>query len=114
MSLPVPLNSALPVDAVWRKLTVQMVVPHDAEHLSFGCYSARDVIRMRQAKMRILAPNESSELTEPKGQDALESIPYNLLVFPGYEVRTEPWNLGLIEIAPKPQRQASRAEATVR
>ncbi len=103
----------------WRKMAVQMVVPDDAEHLSFGCYSERDVIRMRNADLRIITPNNSPSSTtehshDALGHDALANMPYNVLIVPGQEIRSEPLNLRLTDEPAESIRQATQPAATLR
>lgn len=97
----------------WRRVAVHMLVPLDAEHLSFGCYSERDVIHMRNADLRIVAPTESSS-SAAYGHDALADMPYNVLIIPGQVVRSEPLNLGLTETPAEDIRQATQPDTTLR
>jgi hypothetical protein len=103
-----------PEDMQWRKVVVQMEVPHDADHLSFGCYSKNNVIRMRNVDLRIIAPNTSPSSTAALGQDALANMPYNVLIVPGQEIRSEPLNLRLTDKPAESLRQATQPAATLR
>ncbi len=103
-----------PDDNSWRKVSLQFDVPRNAQHLSFGCYSKKDIIRLRQANLRTKDPRENSPQTVASGHDALADIAYNFLVVPGQSFAQEPINLNFSNQRPEHLRQASQSGTKTR
>lgn len=107
-------KALLPEDAPFRTLKVQVTVPAEAEHLSFGFYSKNSQVRVRNVKLHTMEMNKSSKQI---GIDATADVPYNILVMPGYKIGSEPTNLNFESSASETVRQAAgtgAAEATVK
>ena len=83
-------KTLIPEDAPFRSLKVQMTVPADAEHLSFGFYNKNSQVRVKNVKLLAIENNKSSKRI---GFDATTEVPYNILVMPGYKIGSEPSNL---------------------
>ena len=99
--------------APWRTVSVQMKVPNDSQHLSFGCYTKNSIIQVRNARLQIVNRADESSSSNT-GHDALADMPYSVLVKPGYKIRKEPINLDFEAISPDPIHAASQAETVVR
>ena len=107
----VPLD---PAEANWRTVAVRLEVPHDAQHLSFGCYSKIDLIRVRNVKLRTVAPADASAQQVQLGTDASADLQYNILIFPGQVLHAEPQNLGFTEVRAESLQQASKSNPDLR
>ncbi len=97
-------KTLIPEDAPFRSLKVQMTVPADAEHLSFGFYNKNSQVRVKNVKLLAIENNKSSKQT---GFDATAEVPYNILVMPGYKIGSEPANLNFENSASVFLRQAA-------
>ena len=107
-------KAMLPGNAPFRTLKVQLIVPAEAEHLSFGFYSKNSQVRVRNVKLLTMESNKSGKQI---GIDATADVPYNILVMPGYKIGSEPTNLNFESSASETVRQAAvqgAAESTVK
>ena len=95
-------------NALSRRLTFQMVVPAEADHISFGCYSKNSEIRIRNVQLIATRSGQNDISQQSAVNDATADIPYNVLVVPGYTIRKEPTNLDFEQISTEVIRQAER------
>ena len=103
-----------PAEANWRKVAVRLEVPQDAQHLSFGCYSKVDLIRVRNVQLRTIAPAGASAQQVQLGTDALADLQYNILIVPGQVPHAESQNLGFTEERAESLQQASKSKPDLR
>ncbi len=102
------------VDGAWRSVVVHLKVPHDAQHLSFGCYSKIDLIRVRNVQLRTVDETVLTSTKAKHSQDASAEIQYSILVAPGQVTGKQPSNLGFTEVLAEPLQQASKSQADLR
>ena len=93
---------------------MRLEVPHDAQHLSFGCYSKVDLIRVRNVQLRTVTPADASAQQVQLGTDALADLQYNILIVPGQVPHVEPQNLGFTEELAESFQQASKSKPDLR
>lgn len=103
-----------PAEANWRTVAVRLEVPLDAQHLSFGCYSKNDLIRVRNVQLRSVPAADASPQQGQLGSDALADLQYNMLIVPGQAPHAEPQNLGFTEERAESLQQASRSKPDLR
>lgn len=77
----------------WQTVTVSVLVPEDAEHLSFGCYSKNRIVKVRNGNFKVSDVNKAGSEGDALGYDAVSEVPFNLLVVPGYQIESTPSNL---------------------
>jgi hypothetical protein len=77
----------------WQAVTVRVLVPEDAEHISFGCYSKNRIVKVRSAQFDEVSLKEASTEGNVLGHDAVADVPFNLLIVPGYKIEPAPSNL---------------------
>lgn len=77
----------------WQTVTVRVLVPEDAEHISFGCYSKNRIVKVRSAQFDEVSLKDASTAGNVLGQDAVADVPFNLLIVPGYKIEPAPINL---------------------
>ncbi len=80
-------------DGSWQKVTVSLLVPEDAEHLSFGCYSKNRIVKVRNGNFKVSDVDKAGSEGDGLGSDAVSDVPFNLLVVPGYQIESTPSNL---------------------
>ena len=80
-------------NAPCRTLKVLLSVPSDAEHISFGCYSKSSEVCIGKVKFLVTEDAEAKTGNQYHATDALDDVPYNILVVPGYRIGQEPSNL---------------------
>lgn len=77
----------------WQTVTVSLLVPEDAEHLSFGCYSKNRIVKVRNGNFKVSDADRAAIESDVLGYDAVSDVPYNLLIVPGYQIESVPSNL---------------------
>lgn len=80
-------------DGSWQKITVSLMVPQDAEHISFGCYSKNRIVKVRNGSFNEVNLKEAAIEASSLGHDAVLDVPFNLLIVPGYKIESAPINL---------------------
>ncbi|MCU0719876.1 MAG: M56 family metallopeptidase [Pirellula sp.] len=80
-------------DGGWQKVTVSLMVPEDAEHLSFGCYSKNRIVKIRNGNFTVSDADKAGSESDALGYDAVSDVPFNLLIVPGYQIESSPSNL---------------------
>lgn len=103
-----PLSSTLSGEASYRTLSISMLVPADAEHISFGCYTKNSLVRVRNVRFQATQAGHNDNGRREVVQDATADIPYSVLVVPGYTIRKTPTNLNFEQSVSEPVRQAAR------
>jgi hypothetical protein len=98
----------------WRTVAVDLDVPIDADHVSFGCYTKSAIVHVRNVRFRVNESTEKGSEQASRGKDALADMPFNMLITPGYEIRKEPINMSFDTVPAAPLQQASQAEPVVR
>ncbi|MFN7840305.1 MAG: hypothetical protein ACK5YR_15680 [Pirellula sp.] len=94
----------------WQKVTVSLMVPQDAEHISFGCYSKNRIVKVRNGNFKVSDADKAEIESEALGYDAVSDVPFNLLIVPGYKIESAPSNLDfsdspsdLVRVAEQPR-----------
>ena len=102
---------ALSENAPCRTLRVLLSVPSDAEHISFGCYSKSSEVCVGKMKFLVTDEAEVKTRTPYHATDALDDVPYNILVIPGYRIGKEPSNLAFEKSNSEPTGESIRQAA---
>ncbi|XZE19053.1 M56 family metallopeptidase [Pirellulaceae bacterium SH449] len=96
-------------DAMWRTVSIELEVPMEAEHISFGCCTSGVLVNIRNVHFGIISSSSKDAAGGLRGRDLLNEIPYNPLVVPGHDIRKEPFNLDFTQTFGPTSLQADRS-----